>query len=117
MQSKLEFNPHGVVGIVFIALLFGIAFFLQWHVNWWYFSIAALLYSIAIMSMTNTEVDFRWLLGCHLMLLFWAVGLLLHFQDYHYPTGCATCTASRHRDPISHHRNPMNETASYLSGS
>jgi hypothetical protein len=33
------------------------------------------------------------------------------------PTGCAPCTTSPHRDPIYHHRNPMNETASYLSGS
>jgi hypothetical protein len=81
MQSKLEFNLHGAVGIAFIMLMFGIAFFLNWNVNWWYFSIAILLYSVAVILFTNTG-EVRWVLGCHLTLLFWAVGLLLHFQDY-----------------------------------
>lgn len=93
MQQRLKFNPHGVVGVVFLVLMFGIAFFLNWNVNWWYFSIAVVLYSVAIISLTLAEertrargyvsrefVGFvgsihKWLLGCHLALLFLAVGL------------------------------------------
>jgi len=83
MQHRLKFNPHGVVGVVFLVLMFGIAFFLNWNVNWRYFSIAVVLYSVAIISMTLVEertrsrgyvsVEFvgfvgsipKWLLGCH----------------------------------------------------
>ena len=92
MLQGLKINPHGAVGVVFIVLMFGIAFLLNWNVNWWYFSIAVVLYSAAVISMTNARADDRWLLGCHLTLLFWAVGLLLHFQDYSFQTSSGSET-------------------------
>src|SRR5256885_820072 len=101
MQQNPRLNPHGVAGILFIVLMFGIAFFLNWNINWWYFVPAVVLYSWAVISLTRAEEQIseeeipeerlsaewlisRCLLACHLTLLFLAGGLLLHFQDYTY---------------------------------
>jgi len=96
MQQNLKLNLHGVVGILFVLLMFGIAFVLHWNIDWWYFVIALVLYSGAIILLTRAEeaettqttlsLIFRYLLGCHLALLFLAVGLLLHFQSYIIPS-------------------------------
>jgi hypothetical protein len=93
MQQNLKLNLHGVVGILFVLLMFGIAFVLHWNINWWYFVIALVLYSGAIILLTRAEekgattetgqlLIFRCLLGCHFALLFLAVGLLIHFPNY-----------------------------------
>src|SRR5258706_1909769 len=98
MQQKLRLNPHGVAGILSIVLMFGIAFFLNWNVNWWYFVIAVVLYSCAVIFLSTQKENYtptyggvisnyewlisRCLFGCHLALLFLAVGLLLHFPGY-----------------------------------
>ena len=83
MQHRLTFNPQGVVGGGLLVLLFGMAFFLNGNVNWWYFSLAVVLSSVASISMTlgeertrargDVSVEFggcvgsipQWLLGCH----------------------------------------------------
>ncbi len=85
-------NPHGIIGMALIILMFGIAFLYDWNINWWYFILAIALYSGAIIFMTLGEdfseqgsgpapVLFRPRLGCHLAFIFLAVGLGLHFQN------------------------------------
>src|SRR6266487_5866173 len=115
MPQDLKLNPHGVVGLLFIIVMFGVAFALSWNINWWYFVITLVLYSVAVLFLTGWEEAirkttqttgygssayqpsskrdekglilaqcyiFRWLLGCHLALMFLAVGLLIRFPDY-----------------------------------
>lgn len=55
MQQNLKLNPHGVVGFLFITIMFGIAFALKWNINWWYFVIALVLYSVAVLFLTGRE--------------------------------------------------------------
>jgi hypothetical protein len=99
MQQNLKLNPHGIVGGLLIILMFGIAFLLGWNISWWYFAIGVVLYSVTVISLTLAEeamtttqatgystttspniakklLIFRWLLGCHLALAFFAVGLI-----------------------------------------
>jgi hypothetical protein len=101
MQQNLRLNPHGLAGILFVILMFGIAFSLGWNINWWYFVLAIMLYSGAVLLLTGAEESAikgiatnpsntdktlllmiaRVLFGCHAALLFLAVGLLIRFQS------------------------------------
>ena len=94
-RTSGKFNPYGILGGVAIILMFGFAFRWQWNINWVYFLGATILYSIAVIILALNYEDrsfgygdfqpsltiFRLLLGCHLALLFLAVGLFLHFKD------------------------------------
>jgi len=89
-QSKNSINFHGVVGILLIVLMFGIAFLYGWNISWWYFITAIVLYSGALLFL-NLHEDiavqgiapelFRFRLGCHLAFIFLVVGLAFHFQN------------------------------------
>jgi len=83
MQQNLKLNLHGLVAILLILLMFGTAFALKWNINWWYFVIAAVFYSTAVLFLTSREWDvtFRLLLGCHFALMFLILGLFIHFPD------------------------------------
>ena len=80
-------NGHGIFGLIAIALMVGVAFILHWNIIWWYFVLAILAYSPAIISLTYFEEStsddwerfqaFRWLLGCHIAFLFLAGGSTL----------------------------------------
>ncbi len=99
MRQNLRLNLHGVIGILFVILMFGVAYYLSWNISWWYFVTAIVLYSGAIIFLTYVEqnirgtassteeeaVLFRLILGCHLALLFLAAGLLLQFHSYAIP--------------------------------
>jgi hypothetical protein len=92
-RTSGKFNPYGILGVVAIILMFGFAFRWRWNINWVYFVAAAILYSIAVIRLSLLCEDrrfgygnfhppltaFRLLLGCHLALIFLAVGLFLHF--------------------------------------
>ncbi len=75
----------------------GVAFILEWHIIWWYFVLAILTYSIAIISITTFEEStsdawerfqtFRWLLGCHIAFLFLAGGFWLNFGNFFVQVG------------------------------
>jgi len=88
--------------------MLGIAFFLNWNISWWYFIAAIILYFGTVVSLSREEdqlpraisglkiwgspweeqwLIIRWLLGCHIALLFLAVGLLLRFPNYIGPFG------------------------------
>lgn len=83
MHPSLRLNTHGIVGILGIILMFGIAYALNWNISWWYFIPALVLYSLAILGLTRVKDQsetFRWLLGCHLSLILLAIGLLINFN-------------------------------------
>lgn len=97
MQQNLKLSLHGMVGTLFVVLLFGVAFLLGWNIRWGYLVTALVLYSGTVIALTKAEekatqqgsvttrlVIFRFLLGCHIALLLLILGLLIHFQDYHY---------------------------------
>lgn len=95
-SSKMRVNFHGMIGLVAIALVIGVAFQLRWNIVWWYFVLSILLYSISIISLTFLKGDastlgnhlvFRFLLGCHLAFLFLAGGLWLNFPNFFVQAG------------------------------
>ncbi len=53
MQQNLKLNPHGVVGILLVVLVFGVAYFLNWNINWIYFVVGVVLYAVAIIYLTT----------------------------------------------------------------
>jgi hypothetical protein len=90
MTWKFRLNPHGIVAVLLIILMFGIAFYLNWNIDWWYFSVSVVLYSAAVIFLTLIEersLDVegptitKWLIGCHLSFLFFAVGLFFPGQN------------------------------------
>lgn len=90
-------NPHGVFGFVAVLIMVGVAFILRWQINWWYFVLAILLYSIAIITGTLSQEDthdqdesfqlFRVLLGSHIAFIFLAGGLLLNPSNFFVQVG------------------------------
>jgi hypothetical protein len=87
----MRINVHGVMGLVAIALMVGIAFYLRWNIIWWYFVLSILTYSLSIITLTiSTEKDtsydadlaFRWPIGCHIAFLFLVVGFWLNFPNF-----------------------------------
>jgi hypothetical protein len=98
----LAFNGYGLLGLVAIALVVSVAFYLMWNIIWWYFVLSILIYSIAALWLTIYAEDsyggylhfegvgpiseefgvFRWLLGFHLALLLLAGGLWLNFSNF-----------------------------------
>jgi hypothetical protein len=107
-QRYLKDNFYGIIGLPILLLMLGIAFFLNWNISWWYFIAAIILYFGAVISLSREEdrlprtisglkiigapweeqwLIIRWLLGCHVALLFLAVGLALHFPNYIGPFG------------------------------
>src|SRR5438105_1356183 len=94
---KLRVNIHGVIALGAIAAMVAVAFYLRWNIIWWYFVLAILIYSIAVISLTEAMEEsgnlsryrnypgafqsFRWLLSCHFALLLLAGGLWLNFTN------------------------------------
>src|SRR2546428_13278873 len=55
LRGRLRLNPHGIVAGLFIILMFGIAFFLDWNIGWGCFSVSVVLYSVPVISLTFIE--------------------------------------------------------------
>lgn len=94
MLRNFRINPHGIVAVLLVILMFGIAFFLDWNINWVYFSVSVALYSVAVISLTLIEeasspspLIFRLFIGCHLAVLFFAVGLFFSDPNEWYFVG------------------------------
>jgi hypothetical protein len=89
----LRLNTHGLLGIILIALMFGIAYLLHWNINWVYFAVAIVLYTVLVIPLTiglgdvegETSGRSAWLVrllfSCHFALIFLAIGLWSHFSD------------------------------------
>jgi hypothetical protein len=94
---QITVNGHGIFGLIAIALMVAVAFILHWNIIWWYFVLAILAYSTAIISLTYFEEStsddwerfqaFRWLLGCHIAFLFLAGGFWLNFGNFFVQVG------------------------------
>ncbi len=104
-RGYLKNNWNGQVGLPFLILLIGFAFFRNWNISWWYFITTIVLYFGAIIFLSKWQekysrvisglsvstyhlewmkpawLIFLYLLGCHVALLFLAIGLLLSFPN------------------------------------
>lgn len=78
----LKLNFHGLIGIFLVILMFIIAYFHNWNIDWLYFVAALVPYSIAIIYLTTgDDHDYRFLFGFHCALAFLALGLWLNFGN------------------------------------
>jgi hypothetical protein len=90
-EKGAKFIPYGLVGILAIISMFGVAFYWHWNITWWYFTLALVLYSIVVISVTligedaeaSTNIFFiKSILGFHIALLILAVGLWFRFESF-----------------------------------
>lgn len=79
----MKLNTHGVLGILSIFGMIGIAFLKNWSINWIYFGVAITAYSFVVLLMTLSGRDEYYyptlfLVGCHTALILLAAGMLLN---------------------------------------
>ena len=91
-QSSFKFNGHGVVGVVAIGVMLGVAFLQNWNIDWLYFVIAVVAYSATILNFTSVEylrrsVDIRWMYGAHIAFLLLAGGLWINIRGFFIQVG------------------------------
>jgi len=82
----MKLNVHGIVGIFAILLMTTVAAVKHWDINWVYYGVAVVLYSVVILFFSLSNLDRNplfgvVLIGCHFAFILLGLGLLLDLKN------------------------------------
>ena len=91
-EGKDTLYIHGLIALLLISLMFGIAFYYKWIFSGMYWIccvVAIILYAVITIFLDPTSSSrlFQFQLGCHIAFFFLLVGFGLHFKDAGIITG------------------------------